>query len=106
MRAPGPVKSPLLICAIFALALYLAAQFAVNQTTFNDACRDDVRWAAVLNYFNMLTAAVLFAFAAMSVYSLATEAKLGSLDGQTPDASSSSSAATSSSGSADVSASP
>lgn len=104
MRGPSPVKSPLLICAIFALALYLAAQYAVNQTTFNDACRDDVRWASVLNYFNLLTAAVLFAFAAMSVYTLASEAKLGSLGGQTPDASSSS--ASSSSGSADVSASP
>ncbi len=90
MRGPGPVKTPLLICALFGLALYLAAQYAVNLTTFNDACREDVRWAAVLNFFNLLAAIVLFAFAAVSVYSLAGAAQASlSSDASAPTSSSS-----------------
>ena len=79
MRAPGPVKQPLLICVLFALSLYLGAQYAVNLTTFNDACREDVRWASLLNYSTLAGSVVLFVFAAISVYALSSEANAESL---------------------------
>lgn len=70
---PGPVQAPLMICALFAFAAYLWVVYAVNRTTFADACTEDVRWAAVLNYFSLLAGGVIFVFAAVSVYALARQ---------------------------------
>ena len=93
MHAPGPIKKPLLICVLFALSLYLAAQYTVNLTTFNDACREDVRWATMLNYSTLLASVVLFVFAAVSVYALASDAKGASLSDLSSDAAASASTA-------------